>query len=95
MEELLLGSRKLPTPVLSGSGSRVFLSPAILRSTPVSIAQLKHCGQEEGKWRARRRRDESRSSEVTFSPTLFRTERGKGWGTVAIFLSRIKTARQV
>jgi hypothetical protein len=48
-EELLLGSRKLPTPVLSGSGSRVFLSPAMLRSTPVSITQLKHCGREECK----------------------------------------------
>ena len=33
--------RKLPTPVLSGSGSRVFLSPAY-RSTPVSITRLKH-----------------------------------------------------
>ena len=42
MEEVPLGSRKLPTPVLSGSGSRVFLSPAILRSTPVSMTPLKH-----------------------------------------------------
>jgi hypothetical protein len=44
-EEVPLGSRKLPTPVLSGSGSRVFLSPAIPRSTPVSMIQLKHCGR--------------------------------------------------
>jgi hypothetical protein len=44
-EELLLGSRKLPTPVLSGSGSRVFLSPAMPRSTPVSISRLKHRGR--------------------------------------------------
>ena len=39
--------RKLPTPVLSGSGSRVFLSPAILRSTPVSMIQLKHRGRRK------------------------------------------------
>jgi hypothetical protein len=48
-EEVPLSQRKLPTPVLSGSGSRVFLSPAILRSTPVSTIQLKHRGREEGK----------------------------------------------
>src|ERR1700677_417296 len=49
-DELLLGSRKLPTPVLSGSGSRVFLSPAMPRSTPVSMIQLRHCGPDDGKW---------------------------------------------
>ena len=36
---------KLPTPVLSGSGSRVFLSPTPW-STPVSIMRLKHSAEE-------------------------------------------------
>jgi hypothetical protein len=40
-EEGPQGPGKLPTPVLSGSGSRVFLSPT-LWSTPVSIIRLKH-----------------------------------------------------
>jgi len=34
--------RKLPTPVLSGSGSRVISQPHNTWSTPVSITRLKH-----------------------------------------------------
>ena len=40
-EEGPQGPGKLPTPVLSGSGSRVFLSPTSW-STPVSIIRLEH-----------------------------------------------------
>src|SRR5580658_6318154 len=40
--KLPLRFKKLPTPVLSGSGSRVFSQPHSLWSTPVSIMQLKH-----------------------------------------------------
>jgi hypothetical protein len=41
--------RKLPTPVLSGSGSRVFLSPTSW-STPVSIHLIETLAASIGKW---------------------------------------------
>ncbi len=40
---------KLPTPVLSGSGSRVYLSPTSW-STPVSFTRLKHFWPVLCKW---------------------------------------------
>jgi hypothetical protein len=50
-EEGPQGPRKLPTPVLSGSGSRVFLSPTSW-STPVSIIKLKHSSWDIANQRA-------------------------------------------
>ena len=44
--------RKLPTPVLSGSGSRVFLSPTSW-STPVSMTSFKHSQLEFASARSR------------------------------------------
>src|SRR5208337_241226 len=90
--------RKLPTPVLSGSGSRVFLSPAILRSTPVSMIQLKHCGRRKANGTSDGRqvlwaREFATVEFVRSHP--FAQKRAKGWGTDAGFCCRITNARWV